>query len=52
MPKPPDYDSDGRMTWYAANACAEGLNYGVYDDRRVPMANYFNDQNFPEGEAR
>ena len=52
MPKTRDYDSYDRMTCYAAKACAEKSNYGVYDDRRVPMANYFNAQNLPEGEAR
>ncbi len=30
------YDADGRMTWEDANAWAAGLNYGGYNDWRLP----------------
>ncbi len=30
------YDSDGLMTWGAANTWAQGLNYGGYNDWRLP----------------
>ncbi len=30
------YDSDGLMTWDAANTWAQGLNYGGYNDWRLP----------------
>jgi len=30
------YDSDGKMTWTAANAWANGLVYGGFDDWRLP----------------
>ena len=43
---------NGRMTCYAPKVCAEESNYGVYDDRQVPMANYFNGQSLPKGEAK
>jgi hypothetical protein len=33
------YDSDGRMTWDAANAWANSLNYGGFDDWRLPTLN-------------
>lgn len=32
------YDSDGRMSFSAANAWAAGLSYGGYDDWRLPTA--------------
>ena len=33
------YDSDGRMTWAAANAWAASLSYGGYSDWRLPTVN-------------
>ncbi|HET8709955.1 MAG TPA: VPLPA-CTERM sorting domain-containing protein [Spongiibacteraceae bacterium] len=36
------YDSDGLMTWAAANAWAQNLGYGGYDDWRLPVANLAN----------
>ena len=32
------YDSDGKMTWEQAVAWAEGLDYGGYDDWRLPSS--------------
>ncbi|MCB1749314.1 MAG: DUF1566 domain-containing protein [Gammaproteobacteria bacterium] len=32
------HDADGRMTWSAASAWAEGLVFGGYDDWRLPNA--------------
>ena len=36
------YDSDGRMTWTYAKAWAAQLEYGGYDDWRLPSANLMN----------
>ena len=39
------YDGDGRMYWYQANAWADQLSYGGYDDWRLPSANLMNPTN-------
>ena len=36
------YDSDGRMNWWDANAWADQLSYGGYDDWRLASANLMN----------
>ncbi|ARN72638.1 VPLPA-CTERM sorting domain-containing protein [Oceanicoccus sagamiensis] len=36
------YDADGRMTWDDANAWADQLNYGGFDDWRLASANLIN----------
>ena len=36
------YDLDGRMTWFDANTWADQLEYGGYDDWRLPSANLMN----------
>ena len=41
------YDSDGRMTWSQANAWADQLSYGGYDDWRLPSAKLMNPTTTP-----
>jgi hypothetical protein len=37
-----DYNTDGRMNWHAANTWAANLNYGRFDDWRLPTTNEMN----------
>ncbi len=39
------HDSDGKMNWWDANAWADQLSYGGYDDWRLPSANLMNPTN-------
>ncbi len=41
-------DTDGLMSWNDANAWVQGLDYGGYDDWRLPDAYIYEDTNGPE----
>jgi hypothetical protein len=40
------YDTDGRMTWSAATAWADGLTYGGYSDWRLASARLMGDDSY------